>query len=712
VRVEASALNFRDIMLALGLLPPESVAQGFAGPTLGLEFAGTVTRVGRRELVFRPGDRVLGYGSACFSDLVRTRRWALAPVPLTLSFEAAATIPTAFVTAWYALQHVARLRPGERVLIHGAAGGVGLAAIQVARLLGAEIHATVGSEEKRDFLRMLGVERLYDSRSLGFADEILRDTSGEGVDVVLNSLSGDALARSLEVLRPFGRFIELGKRDFFENTRLGLRPFRNNVSYHGVDVDQLMRVQPALARTLLDEVIQHFRAGDFQPLPYRTFNAEQVVEAFRYMQSARHIGKIIVSYPNGIPQGSHANEVKRLALDAEAAYLVTGGLSGLGLCAAGWLVERGARHLVLLSRSGLGSEEAEVHVRGWREAGVRVDAPACDITDVAALATVLSDLESAGMALKGILHAASVYEDGVARNLDSSRISKVLAPKMLGAQNLLALTQGIKLDFMVLFSSATTLFGNPGQASYVAANHWLESLARAGRADGLPLTCVSFGPIGDTGYLARQAGVRTALTDRLGGRALSAEEALTELERVLVAEEPGAAFLDLSWPVLARSLKSAHQPKFAEIAALEQPGQARTSHGMNIREGLMGLSGEALLAAVTEHLRESLGAVLNLPAPEVEIQVPIHTLGLDSLMAVELAVAVENGFGVRIPEMGLGDQTLQWLAERVVRLMSPGTTDADESEKVIDAQVEFLAKHEARGNVAAVLSAGKLGVGA
>jgi acyl carrier protein len=187
---------------------------------------------------------------------------------------------------------------------------------------------------------------------------------------------------------------------------------------------------------------------------------------------------------------------------------------------------------------------------------------------------------------------------------------------------------------------------------------------------------------------------------------------LTELERVLVAEEPGAAFLDLSWPVLARSLKSAHQPKFAEIAALEQPGQARTSHGMNIREGLMGLSGEALLAAVTEHLRESLGAVLNLPAPEVEIQVPIHTLGLDSLMAVELAVAVENGFGVRIPEMGLGDQTLQWLAERVVRLMSPGTTDADESEKVIDAQVEFLAKHEARGNVAAVLSAGKLGVGA
>ena len=705
VRVEASALNFRDLMLALGLLPPESVAQGFAGPTLGLEFAGTVTRVGRRELVFRPGDRVLGYGSACFGDRVRTRRWALAPVPLTLSFEAAATIPTAFVTAWYALQHVARLRPGERVLIHGAAGGVGLAALQVARLLGAEVYATVGSEEKRDFLRLLGVDRLYDSRSLAFADGILADTAGQGVDVVLNSLSGDALARSLEVLRPFGRFIELGKRDFYENTRLGLRPFRNNVSYHGVDVDQLMRVQPELARTLLDEVIQHFRAGDFQPLPYRTFNAEQVVEAFRHMQSARHIGKIVIAYPNGVPEGVRAGQRKPMVLDGRGAYLVTGGLTGFGLRAAGWLIGRGARHVVLLSRSGEAAADDQARIDAWRAAGVRVDAHACDITNLEAFARVLEALKAEGAVLKGVLHAASVYDDGLARNLDGARIAKVLAPKVLGAQNLHLLTRDSPLDFFVLFSSATTLFGNPGQASYVAANHWLESFARAGRAAGMPLTCMSFGPIADAGYLTRNTGVRSALTDRLGGRALSAEEALDLMEQALMDDSAGTAVLDFSWPVLARGLKSAEQPKFADIAALEQPGQARASDSASIRERLTGLTGDALRSAVLEDLRQSLGAVLNLAATEVATQVPIHSLGLDSLMAVELAVAIENGFGVRIPEMGLGDQTLEWLAERVVRLLSQGAGGTEDlAEEVNAGQLEFLARHEGHVEAADVLS--------
>ena len=712
VRVEASALNFRDLMLALGLLPPESVAQGFAGPTLGLEFAGTVTRVGRRELVFRPGDRVLGYGSACFSDRVRTRRWALAPIPLTLSFEAAATIPTAFVTAWYALQHVARLRPGERVLIHGAAGGVGLAALQVARLLGADVYATVGSEEKRDFLRLLGVERLYDSRSLGFADGILRDTAGEGVDVVLNSLSGDALVRSFEVLRPFGRFIELGKRDFYENTRLGLRPFRNNVSYHGVDVDQLMRVQPELARTLLDEVIQRFMAGDFLPLPFRTFNAEQAEEAFRHMQSARHIGKIVLSYPNGIPQGRHTTKQKALVLDNSAAYLVTGGLSGFGLRAAGWLVERGARHLVLLGRSGTLSDEAQTTVETWRSKGVRVDTPVCDITEAQSLARVMDDIRSTGAALKGILHAASVYEDGVARNLDAHRIATVLAPKILGTQNLYAATQGAVLDFFVLFSSATTLFGNPGQASYVAANHWLEAFARAGRKLGMPVTCVGFGPISDAGYLARNTAVRSALTERLGGRALSSSEALGLLEQALVEGLSGTAVLDFSWPVLARGLRSAGQAKFSDLSALEQPGQARASDSASIHARLSGLSGEALHAAVLDQLRESLGVVLNMAATEVGTQVPIHTLGLDSLMAVELAVAIETGFGVRIPEIGLGDQTLEWLANRVTHLLTQDDPGAGNTmEETVAEQVGFLARHEGHATAAELVASTKSGRG-
>jgi phthiocerol/phenolphthiocerol synthesis type-I polyketide synthase C len=694
VHVEASALNFRDLMLALGLLPPESVAQGFAGPTLGLEFSGTVTRVGRRELVYRQGDRVLGYGAACFSNRVRTRRWALAPVPLAISFEAAATIPTAFVTAWYALHHVARLRSGERVLIHGAAGGVGLAALQVARLLGAEVYATVGSEEKRDFLRLLGVNRLYDSRSLTFADGILADTAGEGVDVVLNSLSGDALGRSLDVLRAFGRFIELGKRDFHENTRLGLRPFRNNVSYHGVDVDQLMRLQPDLARTLLDEVIQRFRSGDFQPLPYRTFNAEQVVEAFRHMQSARHIGKIVLNYPHGVPAGVNAIAPSPMTLEARGAYLITGGLSGFGLRAAGWLVARGARHVVLLGRSGQAREDDLGLLASWRSQGCRVDTIACDITDLSALKRALDEIAASGARLRGVLHAAAVYDDGVARNLDASRIANVLAPKICGAQNLVSLTREMSMDFIVFFSSATTLFGNPGQAAYVAANHWLESFARAGRIAGLPITCMSFGPIADTGYLARNASVRASLADRLGGRGLTADEALSLLERALTSNTPVVTALDFSWSVLSRGLNSAAKARFSEITIPEQTRQPGTTDAADFREHVEGLDGQALRHAVLDQLRESLGAVLGLSADEVDVQAPIHALGLDSLMAVELSVSIERGFGVRVPEMGLGDRTLVWLSERVIRLMFPETADPEnEVDEQRAAQIQFLARH-------------------
>ncbi len=233
-------MNFRDVMYAMGLLADEALENGFAGPTLGLEVAGRVSRCGSAVSQFAVGDDVLAFAGASFASHVVVPARAVSKMPARWSYAEAATVPTVFFTVWYALAHLAHLRPGERILIHGAAGGVGIAAIQVARHLGAEIFASAGSDSKRDFVALLGADHVLDSRSPHF-DQVVRDlTGGEGVDVVLNSLSGEAIQRNLRALKPFGRFIELGKRDFYENTAIGLRPFRNNISYFGVDADQLM----------------------------------------------------------------------------------------------------------------------------------------------------------------------------------------------------------------------------------------------------------------------------------------------------------------------------------------------------------------------------------------------------------------------------------------------------------------------------------------
>ena len=342
VEIHATGLNFRDVMYALGLLSDEAIENGFAGPTLGLEFSGIVQSVGNKASGFEPGDLVVGFGPSSFGNRVVTQASAISHIPPGISFEAAATIPSTFFTVYYALHHLARLQPGEKVLIHGAAGGVGIAAIQLAKWIGAEIYVTAGSDEKRDFLRLLGVDHIFDSRSLAFADEILAQTDGKGVDVVLNSLAGEAINRNFRVLKPFGRFLELGKRDFYENTKIGLRPFRNNISYFGIDADQLMQSRPDLTRSLFAEVMTLFTEGVLHPLPYHVFEAEDIVEAFRYMQQARQIGKIVITYRNGI---SHVHTPapatrKPLVLAADATYLVTGGLGGFGLRTAQWLASK------------------------------------------------------------------------------------------------------------------------------------------------------------------------------------------------------------------------------------------------------------------------------------------------------------------------------------------------------------------------------------
>jgi acyl transferase domain-containing protein/NADPH:quinone reductase-like Zn-dependent oxidoreductase/acyl carrier protein len=699
IEVQATGLNFRDVMYALGLLSDEAIENGFSGPTLGFEFAGVVRGKGAQvQGDFQPGDRVVGFGPSSFANRLITNANAVARIPEGMSFEAAATIPSTFFTVYYALHHLARLEPGEKILIHGAAGGVGIAAIQIAKWSGAEIYATAGSDEKRDFLRLLGVEHVFDSRSLAFADEILAITDGRGVDVVLNSLAGEAINRNLQVLKPFGRFLELGKRDFYQNTKIGLRPFRNNISYFGIDADQLMSERPDLTRRLFGDMMQLFRDGILSPLPYREFDANDVVESFRYMQQARQIGKIVVTYRTPIQQVFRAPlaQAQALQLAADGTYLVTGGLSGFGLRTAQWLVDKGARHLALLGRRGAATEEAQPALAAWREQGIEVQALACDITDSAQLRSVLASIEASTAPLRGVVHAATVFEDGLIRNLTQAQLQRVLEPKAKGAQYLHELTAHLALDFFVLFSSATTLFGNPGQANYVAANHWLEALARHRLLQGLPATAVLWGAIDDAGFLARNQDVKDALQSRMGGAALQSQAALDTLERLLLQQRSGLGVLELDWKALSRFLPAAGSPKFSELARLHSGEQEEESNVDDIQRLLLEMNDQELTELFAEMLKQEISEILRMPTSKLDSSRPLQELGLDSLMSVELVVAVEERFGIRLPVMELSEtSSIAKLTVRILELLR-GSQDAEAAPIAEDnLQVLTLARHGA-----------------
>ncbi len=686
ISVLATGLNFRDVMYALGLLSDEAIENGFAGASLGLEFAGRVTAVGKNIKKFQVNDRVVGFNTACFSDRIICSPETLVKIPYGLSYASATTIPTTFLTVYYALKHLANLKAGERVLIHGAAGGVGLAAIQVAQWLGAEIFATVGSEEKRDYIRLLGVKHIYNSRDLTFADRILHATPDRtGVDVILNSLAGEAINQNLKVLRPFGRFLELGKRDFYENTAIGLRPFRNNLSYFGIDADQLQKELPDLARQLFEEVMQGFNNGDFFPLPYTEFPACDVIHAFRYMQQARQIGKVVVTYPESLSSKSpldHSLQQQKLSslrLSAEGVYVVTGGLGGFGLATAEWLVRKGAKKLMLLSRRGPASEEAKDFLADAARKDISIKAVSCDVSDFEQLNHAFTECTEEFGAIKGIIHAATVIEDDLAINLDKDKIQRSMQAKISGAINLHEASRKNTLEFFVVYSSVTTLWGNPGQASYVAANHWLEAFTAYRRQLGLPATCVRWGAIDDVGFLQRNEKIKAALTKRTGSQATSASQALDILEKMLVTDQPMLGVMELNWNLLKRNLPSALQPKFHEISQLADNNEETEETSVDLHSMLNEMGIEKFKAYVLAKIRHELAHILMIPEDKIDPDQSIYDMGMDSLMGLELVTGLEMKLGIQIPVMSLSETPrLNALSDKIIQLVQQGNDKASD----------------------------------
>jgi NADPH:quinone reductase-like Zn-dependent oxidoreductase/acyl carrier protein len=665
IAVAATGLNFRDMMSMLSLLPDDVIEHGFSGATLGLECAGHVVRAGESVRHLQRGDRVCALSSSAFSTHVTVPAALVARLPDEMSFEAGATIPVAFLTAYYSLIWQAKLDRGESVLIHGGAGAVGMAAIQIAQARGAHVIATAGSQAKRDMLKALNVPHVLDSRSTNFVASV-RAITGAGVDVVLNSLAGEAMERSIACLRPFGRFVELGKRDYVANTHIGLRPFRNNLSYFGVDLDQLMLDQKNIGPKLCAELMRYFNEGGLTALPYSVFRADDIEEALHLMQHAKHIGKIVVHPPalDAVGAPTRSFEVNRTGT-----HVITGAFGGFGLEAAKWLVARGARHLVLVGRKGPVTEEARAAVAGFVESGIQVYTDSRDVSDRGAVAELFQQVKAAMPPVAGVLHAAMVLEDGLLANLDRGHFERVLAPKVLGADNLDAVTRGMPLDYFVLFSSATTLMGNPGQANYVAANGYMEGVARRRVAEGQKALAIGWGPITDVGVLARSERLRSRFQKLTGVRGMRAREALDLMAQALAL--PAAENLAVMTISPSDGLFSADRlavlksPTYASFVGNAEDGGEGSHLDLDAvaqKEGL-----EGVRRKLTEFIVWQLARVLRAREDEISRIRPLGEIGLDSLMLLEFAMNFEDTFGIHVSlTSSVGALTVTSLANEVI----------------------------------------------
>jgi acyl transferase domain-containing protein/pyruvate/2-oxoglutarate dehydrogenase complex dihydrolipoamide acyltransferase (E2) component/NADPH:quinone reductase-like Zn-dependent oxidoreductase/acyl carrier protein len=621
VRIEmrAAGLNFRDVLIVLGRYPGRA--------SLGGEGAGVVVEVGSQVTDLVPGDRVMGLVDEAFASQAIAERSLLAPIPACWSFRQAAAVPIAFLTAHYGLLDLAGLERGQRILVHAAAGGVGMAAVQIARHLGAEVFATA-SPLKWDALREAGLapERIASSRDLGFAEKF----AGKEFDLVLNSLAGEFVDASLGLLGKGGRFLELGKADVRDQARVA--EDHPSVSYRAFD---LFEAGPARLGEMLAEVLELFERGALRRPPVTAWEIGRAREAFRHLREGANVGKVVIELPR--------------PFDPEATVLITGGTGGLGALVARHLAERhGARHLLLASRSGSAAEGAGELEAELEELGAQVTLAACDAANRDQLAALLDSIPPQDP-LGAVIHAAGVLDDGTIETLTPERLEPVLRAKVDAALHLHELTTGMELSSFVLFSSAAGVLGSPGQGSYAAANAFLDALAQKRRVEGLPATAIAWGPWGHRSGMTSHLGeADLARLGRLGLTPLSDEQGLALFDAALVAGLPLALALPHPLP-LASSRNGAPKSlatRFADLGPSERE-----------RAVLDLVRGEA--AAVLGH--HSLHAV----APDRAFK----DLGFDSLAAVELRNRLEDATGLSLEAMLAFDHpTSTELAEHLTQL--------------------------------------------
>ncbi len=652
IAVQAAGLTFKDVMNAMRVLPEQAVAGGLTGPRLGMEVAGRVLRTGRRVVNVQAGDEVIARVDEGFRGRALALAHNVVKKPEQLTTLEAATIPLAFITAGYSLCHLARLARGETVLIHSAAGGVGGAAIQLAQRAGANVIATAGTKEKRAYLRQLGVEHVFDSRSLDFYNRVKEVTDGRGVDVVLNSLTGRFIAQSLKCLAPFGRFIEIGKADIYRNNKLNLERLGENISYFVVDVDRLAAQKPELHRQILTEVIALFEQGELRPGEINEFPISKLPEAMKSMTRSAHRGKIVLNMQN---ERVPTLPPRQVVFRVDRSYLISGGASGFGLEIARWMVERGARHLVLLSRSGCKSVADGLAITAMVEQGAQVLPAQKDVTDRNALQRLMERIKSEFPPLAGVIHAAAVMDDASLPNMDMVRFESVFRPKAQGAWNLheATLAAGANLDFFLLLSSISSVLGFYGQINYAASNFFLDALAQYRRQRGLPASSINLGVLGQYAGLSRTVNKDQdviGLLESHGLLVMSLTDVLAKLEAVLIQQPVQRMTGRFDWARFRTAYPHlARDARFLDLLSDAALARGNRPKGANLRSELAQLDADMRRDRLEQEVRASLGRILDVGPEHLDLAASIDNLGLDSLMLTQLRNWILRALEINLP---------------------------------------------------------------
>lgn len=656
VRVLATGLNFRDVLNVLGAYP------GDPGP-LGNECSGIVSAVGSGVTRFAVGDEVVAMTDRSFATFVNVSEDLVVSKPAALTYQEAATVPVTFLTSAYALHTLSRMKAGDRVLIHAVTGGVGMAATQIALRAGAIVYGTAGSPAKRALARKLGVHFVSDSRSLSFVDDVRRDTQGEGVDIVLNSLAGEFIPASLGLLRQGGHFVEIGKTDILsKETAAAARP---DVNYHPLYLGDITLSNTPLMRSMLEDILGDVAGGKLHPLPQTAFPLWDSEAAFRYMGQGQHTGKIVITQP------------KPFLVRAEGAYIVTGGLTGLGLLTAGWLAEQGARGIVLIGRRKPGTEAAAAIAR-MEASGATVRVAQLDIGDAAGLSALIEELRTGMGSIRGVVHAAGVLDDGMMSELTAERFVGVMAPKVRGGWLLHELTKNDPLDFFVMYSSGASVLASPGQANYAAANGFLDGLAGYRHARGLPSLAIGWGSWAEVGMAAGVSADHHRRWAQMGLEMITPEAGMRMLGDLLAS---GASPQIAAVPFVRTRLPQSVGPFYQELV-VASGGAAEAAAPESWLEELAATPIDGRGEIVEKRLSEQVRRVLALPASQpMDRHETLLNLGMDSLMAMDLRNRLQGVVGVRVVVADLLQGiSIAELARKITAELPIGEASRDEVE--------------------------------
>ncbi|WP_420618587.1 SDR family NAD(P)-dependent oxidoreductase [Candidatus Poriferisocius sp.] len=618
VAVEAAGLNFLDMFRSLGVIGEGS---------LGEEFCGRVVEMGADVSTVSVGDRVAGLGFGTLGSEVVTTEELVALAPSGISPAALATLPTVFVTSALSFD-LAGLKSGERVLIHAGTGGVGLAAVQLAQAAGAEVFATT-SAPKQAYLRSLGVEHVFDSRQTSFAEEILEATGGEGVHVVVNSLTGPGfIDASLSCLAHGGRFVELARVDILSEEEMAAA--RPDVGYWILELDVLKEQNPAVPGEALRRVVARVAAGELAPLVHTRWSLAEAGSAMKYMQAARHIGKLVLA---GSPL-----ETGRLRDDRT--YLVTGGLGGIGCAVAGWLAGRGAGAIVLNGRRPP-DPEAEEAISELRRQGVAVEVELADVTDPSAIDQMLARIDADLLPLGGVIHSVGVLSDGALTNQTWEKFEEVLWPKMLGAWHLHRATEDRDLDLFVLFSSVAGVLGNSGQSNHAAANAFLDQLAAHRRSLGLPGQSIAWGAWSGLGEAEEHRERIAGQLEAAGTGWLTPEQGLKAFDHLVRQDVTMGMVAAVDWQVVSEG-PDARSLFLEDLLSAGASAESQES-SVDLLDDLRNAAAAEREEKLISHLQRELQAVMRLPDLPNESAV-FADLGMDSLMVVELRNRLNRAF--------------------------------------------------------------------